>query len=252
MTLTGFLFLSEALLSEVDDRPRLHHRAVVGELVDAAVRRARPRLPERAARRAPRPVRSSPASSSPACCCSSCGCCSSRSPAARRTRSCSRPTRTTRQHDRPLRELLQRDARPDPGDRRHHALAARGAAAATAAAADAGGLAHRAGADHPGLLRADHRRVHPLEPGDHLRPARVGAARVPVRHALAAARARRDGRPRRRAPARARLAAAGRAAGEGARRPVARARVLAAALRRLRRRRRDAGGAARARARGGR
>ena len=63
MTLTGFLFLAEALLAEVDT----HVAYTVGQWSwrtgGRAVRRARARLPERAARRADRPGRSSGASS---------------------------------------------------------------------------------------------------------------------------------------------------------------------------------------------
>ena len=152
--------------------------------------------------------------------------------------------RGSRQHDRPLRERLQRNDGTGARGRRHRALDPRGAAAAAAAAADAGGLAHDAGPDHPDLLRGVHRRVHPRQPGGHVRPARVGAAGVPVRHPAPAARARRHGGPRRRAPPGSGPARARGCARESAGRPVAGGRLLAPALRRLRRRRRHPRGPA--------
>ena len=90
--------------------------------------------------------------------------------------------------------------------------------------------------DHPDLLRGAHRRVHPRQPGGDLGAARLGAAGVPDRHPAPAARARRDGRPRRRAAPGPGHARAGGRAREGARRPVIGGRLLAPALRRVRRR----------------
>ena len=220
MTLTGFLYLSEALLSEVDSSVAYTlgqwaanwwippFAALVlgfpsGRLSSCGRPRDRRRLrlrhgggPARVAVLPPLPAGDG-----------------ERVPDLRR--------RGSRQHDRPPRERLQRDDGTGARGRRHRALDPRGAAVAAAAAADAGGLAHDAGPDHPDLLRGGHRRVHPRQPGGHVPPARLGAAGVPVRHPAPAARARRDGGPRRRAPPGAGPARARGRAREGAGRPVA-------------------------------
>ena len=47
MTLTGFVFVSEAVLSRRGLVGRLHAQPVVGELVDVVVRRPRSQLPQR-------------------------------------------------------------------------------------------------------------------------------------------------------------------------------------------------------------
>ena len=136
MTLTGFLYLSEALLSEVDSDVAYTLGQWSGNWWTPAVRRAHPRLPERAAhlpgrpgdrrrlrlrhRGAPArvavllPVPGGPGERVP----------DLGRPGTRRTRSTASRAGSTRRG-------------PGAGDRRHLALAPRRAAAAAAAAADA-------------------------------------------------------------------------------------------------------------------